>query len=192
MPISWSLSLEQVADFHEPEVSTPPVRLCAPPLKSLASMMERLKGLDSKILLRANMMGELSIGIETGVHQRRKHIFYQDYRIRNAVCRADFWLFLSRLTCWSENVKIWFFSIMCGLIFCHLQVPNLCEIGEEHSDIFFSNTDGGISQTDRSKQGEVVIDAVIFSKLLASYSLRPDKSFCCKKAIACKAFSCFC
>ncbi len=27
--------------------------------------MERLKGLDSKVLLRANMMGELSLGIET-------------------------------------------------------------------------------------------------------------------------------
>ncbi len=27
--------------------------------------MERLKGLDSKVLLRANMMGELSLGVET-------------------------------------------------------------------------------------------------------------------------------
>ena len=39
--------------------------MSAPPLKLLASIVERLKGLDSKILLRANMMGELSLGIET-------------------------------------------------------------------------------------------------------------------------------
>lgn len=39
--------------------------MSAPPLKLLASIVERLKGLDSKILFRANMMGELSLGIET-------------------------------------------------------------------------------------------------------------------------------
>ena len=39
--------------------------MSAPPLKLLASIVERRKGLDSKILLRANMMGELSLGIET-------------------------------------------------------------------------------------------------------------------------------
>jgi hypothetical protein len=54
-----------VAAFHEPAVSTPSVQLNAPPLKSLASTVERMKSLDSKILLRANMMGELSLGIET-------------------------------------------------------------------------------------------------------------------------------
>mmetsp|Transcript_78425 Transcript_78425/g.210954 ORF Transcript_78425/g.210954 Transcript_78425/m.210954 type:complete len:208 (+) Transcript_78425:83-706(+) len=59
------LSGEDVENFHEPSVQTPAVQLSAPPLKSVFSIVERLKSLDCKILLRANMMGELSLGVET-------------------------------------------------------------------------------------------------------------------------------
>ena len=43
--------------------------------------------------------------------------------------------------------------------------------------------DGALSQADRSKQGEAVIDAAVFSKLLASHTLRPSSSFCCENFI---------
>jgi hypothetical protein len=55
----------QVASFQEPVVATPAVQLLTPPLKPLSIVVERLKGMNTKILLRANMMGELALGIET-------------------------------------------------------------------------------------------------------------------------------
>jgi len=60
------LSAQQVDSVQEPAAAdSPTVRLMSPPIKSLCTVVERLKCLDQRILLRGNMNGELEIGVTT-------------------------------------------------------------------------------------------------------------------------------
>mmetsp|Transcript_14545 Transcript_14545/g.34474 ORF Transcript_14545/g.34474 Transcript_14545/m.34474 type:complete len:281 (+) Transcript_14545:138-980(+) len=64
IPISM-ISAEEQQILEEPDIGEPSVRLIAPPLKSLSNVADRLKGLHDRICLRANMAGELEVGVET-------------------------------------------------------------------------------------------------------------------------------
>mmetsp|Transcript_61781 Transcript_61781/g.148671 ORF Transcript_61781/g.148671 Transcript_61781/m.148671 type:complete len:289 (-) Transcript_61781:256-1122(-) len=59
------LSAQQVDSVQEPVADSPTVRLMSPPIKSLSTVVERLKCLHDRILLKGNMNGELEIGVAT-------------------------------------------------------------------------------------------------------------------------------
>eukprot|EP00287_Rhodomonas_sp_CCMP768_P022232 CAMPEP_0202826506 /NCGR_PEP_ID=MMETSP1389-20130828/13657_1 /ASSEMBLY_ACC=CAM_ASM_000865 /TAXON_ID=302021 /ORGANISM="Rhodomonas sp., Strain CCMP768" /LENGTH=415 /DNA_ID=CAMNT_0049499807 /DNA_START=21 /DNA_END=1265 /DNA_ORIENTATION=+ len=64
IPIAM-MSVEEQQVLLEPDIGEPSVRLIAPPLKSLSNVIDRLKGLHDRVCIRANMAGELEVGVET-------------------------------------------------------------------------------------------------------------------------------
>lgn len=59
------LSGQQVDAIQEPQTENPIVRLISPPVKILSTVVERLKCLADRILLKANMNGEFEMGVTT-------------------------------------------------------------------------------------------------------------------------------
>mmetsp|Transcript_53209 Transcript_53209/g.108570 ORF Transcript_53209/g.108570 Transcript_53209/m.108570 type:complete len:281 (+) Transcript_53209:91-933(+) len=59
------ISAEEQQNLMEPDIGEPSVRLISPPLKSLSNVIDRLKGLHDRVCIRANMAGELEVGVET-------------------------------------------------------------------------------------------------------------------------------
>jgi len=45
------------------QAENPTVRLISPPMKTMSTVVERLKCLADRILLKANMNGELEVGV---------------------------------------------------------------------------------------------------------------------------------
>jgi len=59
------LSVDEHNSTNEPDIGDPTVKLVVPDLRPLSNVTDRLKHLDSKINLKANMAGELEFGAAT-------------------------------------------------------------------------------------------------------------------------------